>query len=634
MLSRGIRACLPWAFVVSFCLANGYGSQPATVEMPPANCPGLSSTDEAPAPSIDELLEACQAAKSNFAPVTDADLEATRSHLRQAVARLDNRLKAAGASGDGWRTFLKWDEMGQQLAVSEPDLTALDRIYARHASGHNGLALIWFVDVRQSLRQYLITARIVGNPELKGQYEAILDSLATHLKAYRESPASDGHLTIGRDLALLEDARQAPTLIREVRRHFQRPNLLVQLSANLIGSVAGGPVDEIEPVRDVILGADIRGTSRVTGNVSVELIPHSERVAFDTVLQCTVQSETVGYKGPARVYSDGITKVTARKSLLADSQRTWALPAGSRAVTDTTITGLRMTRGGPALRRLAWKRACNQKAEAERIGARLAEGRISRRIDTRANELVDRLNVAFLEKFRKPLLDRKSFPEIFRFHTTESDVHLVVMHGGPFALGTSVSPPPVSSGHDVVVRLHESMIANLAAASLSGMIVEEETILGELVGLLGSLPAWLQVDEEAEPWGITFTREQPVSAVFADGRFSLTLRGREFTKAQSSYAGMNVTAQYEIRQTDLGFKAVRVGEVQVVPPDLAAGESLSLKEHVARRVLVRKFGRIFKEDFAVDDFVLPDALGQPAELRLSQWESDNGWMVLAWDHVR
>ena len=58
------------------------------------------------------------------------------------------------------------------------------------------------------------------------------------------------------------------------------------------------------------------------------------------------------------------------------------------------------------IERIAWKRACQQKGEAECIAARHAEQRFNQRMDQQADQSIALANEQTVEKFRKPLIDR------------------------------------------------------------------------------------------------------------------------------------------------------------------------------------------------------------------------------------
>ena len=622
-----------WTFVKCFfslTLLSGiaYGSEDAQGPQPLPE-----GATEFSAPPIEDILAACRAAKTAFRPLTEADLAEAKEELSAAVARLDARLKTAGPVGNAWRAFLDWNAMQEQLARDAgPELAALDALYAKYAGGNNGLELAWFADVRRALRRYLTTARSIGNPEIQKQYEALLDALPEHLEAYHSDPDADRAGLIGAAVRWLEEAGQAADLVGAIRGYFSHPNLFLQLSAGLIDAGIAGPVAEKGPMTDVILGARISGTEHVVGRTYVELLPNEEYGEITTVFRGTVDSETVGAKGPARVSSEGVTKVASRKTLRINAGGIWTLPARSRAITSTTFESIRTVRGGRLIEQMARRQAYTQKGQAERVAAQHAEQRSGRRVDEQGDPQIAELADAYQEKLRRPLIERKLFPQLLRFRTTEAALHATARHGGLPGLGASVPPPALEGDYDLVVRLHESLVNNFMEAALAGAIVEEETVRTRVEELFGSVPAWLEPDEESEPWTITFAGRDPLSVAFRDGGFTVTMRGREYAQGANSYPGMNVTAAYLVQPSGEGFKAVRQGDLQIFPPGFApgTGRRLSARQQVLRSLLEKRFGKIFPEEMVPEPLVLPGDWKKAGELDLKKWDISGGWLTEAW----
>jgi len=589
---------------------------------------------ELPPPTLDELVAACRSAKTAFKPLSEDDLRAARSNLVAAVGRLDAKLASAGDVEQGWRDFLNWPSLAEQLARhDEVELEALDAVYARFASGHRGLNLVWFAEAREALRRYLTTARLIGDERIASQYEAVMESLPGLLAAYAESPTAEQAWTIRRTIGWLEQAGQASELIDSLHRYFAQPNLVARVSRDVIESGLGRPVDETEKVRDVILKADIYGMGHVTGRVGIALVPSAEHAVIETRMTGQIASDTVGYRGPARVYTDGLTRITVQKPLMIDAEHVWSRPAAARATTQTKIKGVRVVRGGQFVERLARRRTYAQKSEAECIAARHAEQRVSRRFDLQAAELVDDANQRLRRNFRQPLQIRRLLPEWLRFATTEEFLQVRARYRGPEGLAAAVAPPPLPEGHDVVLCLHESMVNNLAASAFAGMIVEERVLREQMTEAFGPLPEHLQPEEGEEPWAVTFADDRPIAVDFGDGRFTVTIRGRKYARGDEEYAGirMNVSAEYRIERTGEGFKAVREGELEVFPPGFVAGEGrLSTREQVLRRLLQKKFARVFEAEWVPEPLQPADRWENVGPLVMSEWSVAGGWMLVAW----
>jgi len=587
-------------------------------------------------PAVDQLPATCQNAKTAFVPRTKADLRKVKATLQAAVRRLNARMNASGTLGNDWRAYLKWDAMQKQMGRDDDaDLRALDMTYARLAARHKGLEVACFSDVRTALRRYLRIARAVRSPEQKVQYEALMDALASQLEKHGKDPSPESALAIGTAVGWLEDVRHARRLVRAIRHHFYRSNLFIRVSDDVVGAGMAGPVDETMPLTDYILGTTIHGTAHTTGEISVELVPNPEIAVIDVIFDGTTKSTNVGYHRPVSIYSRGVTQTASRKRFLIGSERIEAHPAVTAAATSTKIDGVQSNRGRRMVERLAWKRICRDKGTAEYIASCHAEERVNSRIDEQAADLVARANEAYLDKFRKPLLQRRMFPRKLRFSTTRDAIRVTALQGDEAHLAASGAPPKTIEHSDLAIQVHESMVNNLATSGLSGVTLREAEFTATLTDLFGPLPKAFQPEEGRDPWGISFAHRHPISIVFADGGFKVTLRARRYFRGAKKHPGMNVTAAYKIEKSDQGFKAVRQGELAIFPPGFVpgSGNRLSARQQVIRNLLERRFGKIFTEELVTKNLELPGKWSKAGELSLTQLEANHGWLVMAWKRV-
>jgi len=588
-----------------------------------------------PPPSEAELPAALEKAKGAFVRRTAADVAAAEKRLREALDRLDAFLAPSGTNSQQWRTYLRWDELPAQLAGPDgPDLRTLDEIYALYAAGHEGLDLVPFDDVRLALYAYLTTARAVDAPQLESHYQQLLAALPEHLASYRQKPSAEGAARLSSAIQWLDDAAQAPWIAKAIREHFTQPNLFGYVAAGVVAAGIEEPVDEVGPVRDYILGTTIRGTGHTVGEVTVELVPNDEVAETWIVFRGTVASDTIGYNGPARVFSNGVTEIETRKAIFLDENGFRPGPAQSEADTSSRIRGVSAGRGGVA-ERAATKRVYEQKRQAEYISAQHAEAQASDRADRQVQELIADAQQQFLTDFREPLQERKLFPKEFRFSTTADAVHLTGLQVGPYDLGAPGSPPDAMPDADMAVRVHESLINNLAEEALAGMIVTERQFRETIVDVLGEVPERFEPEEGQEPWKITFDRREPVTVTLSEGQFRITIHGRSYASGDSSYPAMDVTAVYSIAQGDDGPKAVRQGELEIFPPGFDPGgtKRLSARHQTIRRMLERRLGKIFEPEFVPEPLELPGRWEKTGDYALKQWDIADGWMVMAWKQI-
>ena len=573
----------------------------------------------------------CRKAKSEFRPLSREDVDQAKAVLVEAVNTLDQRLVQAGPNGENWRKYIEMATLQDQLRrPQEPDKAVLARIRSRYIAGYDGLDLVWFLDVQRTLQNYLAMTYAVDNPQVRTDFEQRLDRLAGSLERYAAKPNTDDALVISESVRWLDDARQAPALVQAIEHHFVRPNLWAEASVEIVGAGIAESVDDTMPVRDCILGTDIRGTAHTVGAIHTELSPHPGLGVLDAIFFGSTTSNNVGYNGPVTIYSTGTTGLAARKRIWIDANGLSSYPATANAETHVDIHDIQSHKDRQIVERMAWKRACKQLGEAECIASRHAEQRLNERIDERAAEPLEKANQTYVDKFQRPFTERKLFPQEVRFSSTERAISILALQSGGGKLAAPGEPPSVIEGADMSLRIHESMINNLAFDALAGRTVYEEKVQAAAVETLGHLPEKMRGDEDGKPWAITFAPRQPISVIFADDGFKISIRGVKYYKGNDAHPAMNVSAAYKIEKLPSGFKAVRQGDIQVFPPDFVPGKQIDARRQVIRTLLEKRFAKVFEPEILGEGLELPGKWKAAGKLQPVQLVAQDGWLVIAW----
>ncbi len=590
-----------------------------------------AATETAQAPALESLSAACKKAKADFRPIDQSDVQQAKNLLIEALDKLDQRLAQAGDNGQAWRGFLEVAALREHLSRdAEPDKNLLGRIRARYNSGHDGLELVWFLDVQTALHNYLAMNAAVDNPKVRAEFEKQMDRLAASLETYATKPTTEDALVISESVRWLQQAKQAPALVEAIQSRFVQPNLLAEISPAVLGAGIAEPVDDTTPVRDCILGTSIYGTAHTVGQTSVALVPDPNFGVLDAIFFGTTESDNVGYHGPVTIYSSATTNLAARKRIWIHPEGLSSYPGVSSATTAVAICDIQSNKGRQFIERMAWKRSAKQQGTAECIASRHAEQKLNERIDQQAAEALDRANRDYVEKFYRPFNERKLFPQKLQFSTTEQAVRLVGLQAGGGKLAAPGAPLSVAEGADLSLRIHESMINNLAFDALAGRTVYEEKLQQAAIDALGRLPDEMKGDDDGKPWAITFAPRQPISVTFADDGLKITLRGVRYMRGAEAHPAMNVSASYKIEKSQRGFKAVRQGEIQVFPPDFVPGTQIDARRQVIRTLLEKRFEKVFKPELLGEGFELSGKWKAAGKLLPIQVECRDGWLVIAW----
>lgn len=618
--SRLVLRLRRWAFPRILAVGIGIGLLAAIA--------GAAETGGSLAPA-DRWIDAVAQARQEIEPIRMGDVAAAKQRLIASVDRLQNRLDRDKEQGENWRKYLRLNDLvGELRKPGGPALEVLEAVHAKFAAGHEGLKLACFAEVRRALRQFIVRSRALDDVSLAEKLGQALDELAGLIPTYREThdPAVAGRIQAVLEwLDLMDRGKQVGAAVME---EFGQSNLFVEVSADFLAKGFTLPVDTTEPVREIILGTDVRGTGHIVGERTLRLLPASDRAELAIVVTGSITADTIGYNGPARIYSQGDTPFTARKVVRVSAAGIEVLAADADARTRTKIKDVDVTCRSRCVENIAWKRTFKQKPLAELEASRRAELRLNRRIDGEAGERLAELREAFDERFRRPLLDRDLFPEVLDFRTDEETLHVEARRGGPFSPAAE-GHPPASPGGDIAVRLHQTFFNNMAEGALAGLFLREERLREIITNLLGKLPPELEA-EDAEPWAVRFPAARPITVQFDDGRAVVQFRGEAYEKGDRTYTGMDVTAAYRVERREGGFVLVREGEVTAFPPNFdPQKDRLSVRQQTLRRLLERRFGKIFRPEIALETIPLEGDWAAAGPLTVASIQMDDGWLAIS-----
>lgn len=178
------------------------------------------------------------------------------------------------------------------------------------------------------------------------------------------------------------------------------PTVVVRVSQTGLQKMFDREIARDTEVDEIVLGARVRGKSRVEGVLTIDLVPDGDSVSFQAVLAGTAVSRTAGRKGPAVIHSRAVTEFVAKKRVAfeADSGFRAAsakIEARTRLINEgicSTLPGIR----GRIVRRIACRRAAACRGQAKAIARRNAARRIAAAFNERVDAALTRLNERLL----------------------------------------------------------------------------------------------------------------------------------------------------------------------------------------------------------------------------------------------
>ncbi|MBI1249153.1 hypothetical protein GC197_15080 [bacterium] len=575
-----------------------------------------------------DLAQIVENAKSEFQPITEEQVATAKQTLKTKLAAAEKFLsKGSAANAKAWKAFLHWDELEKQLAAEQPDMRSLEEVYRKFRGSYAGLDKSQIVEARKALRTYINLEYFHQVKQYPQMYEMQLKTLSEALGRYVNEATEKDAEVIGPILGWLEQGNQVPNLIKSIRKDLDHPNLFVSISHNLVASGVRRHVDQTNPVREVILGTNVRGTAHMVGDVDVRFVPSNTQGLIELILKGTVTSKNVGTNGPATIHSTGHSNVTATKVLMFNGKELAAQSATADATTRTTYTGIYA--GGAVAQRVATNRAYEKKGQAEAIAAQRTEARLEENFDNQTLDLLADANTRLEEKLMRPLNGRDAYPQELNVSTTPKSLDLKVMYAGQSQLAAPDAVPEVDDPQaDFTVRLHESIIHNYGEVFLGGVKLTDEKLVELLEKRGAEVPEELKITPDTDPWSITFDYTSPIQVDFNNDTVKIGIRGRQFTRGESEVnRTISISADYKIEKGAEGTTLTRTGDVVV---DFPTQQRLGPLDLTAKTFLRKKFEAVFKEEIVGEGIKLEGKLEKAGTLKISTLSVTPGWFVGTW----
>ena len=570
-----------------------------------------------------------------FRPVAEGRLAAAAARLREALGPLD-RLLARSPSGGDWRTYLDWPALAAQAASgAAADPAVLRRLQKRLDAEENGLEMPPFAAVRRAVTAYAEAADAAKDPNARAVYGQRLEKLAAAVATGAATGTADALDPVGPLLARLEESGQAPATVARVRSAVNRPNLFLDVDESLLGSAVNRAVDETSAINDTVLGTRVRGSGRTTGLVMLDFVPSLQQAVVDLKLDATNHSNTSGSQGPVTVHTLGTTTVGARKRILIDDQRVTALPVEAHADTDTRTAGIGVNKrfGQRLIRKVASRKIAEMRPQAEAISAAKARDRLRTQFEQQTGSAISQAARDYQSRFRGPLIERGWYPELLQMSTSDSRLSVTARKALADQIGAFTAPPAVDADAVLAARVHETLVNNAAEITLGGRTITQQFVEEQIKKNNGTLPEALGNDPDQQPWSITFAKRKPVELDAGDDRVKVTVRGSRFTSGEREFPAMDIWAAYRIEPGPAGVRLVRDGDVQIYPPGFVpgGGEKLTMQETSLRRILQKRFNKVFKEVVDVEPLKLPGELERAGPLPMEQLVArKDGWVAVGW----
>jgi hypothetical protein len=573
-----------------------------------------------------------------------AEVDRARQTLRERLRAFTQRIAADPAPvRDGWKRYIQTDLIESALGAAAYDKVADDKIRSRLFSNKAGMEFTPVLALRRAYEEFAELQRAVAEENAAEFVGRLQDEARRRLELFEAGEASYESSEIGKRLAQLRRLKQAPKLVESLDGRYNRENLFLRASRDLVAARVEQDVDESSTVTDSILGVSVFGDARLRGRVTLGMVPSDDRARFELRLDGHALASSTGYRGKITLFSTSTTAVMARKPIDFDEL---GLRGGAAVAACTTDNSLNDIAARCCLvERIAWKRAQQSQGQAEAIASASAERRIESRMDALANKQLADANGSYQNKVRKPLLRRDGFPQSLNLQTTAEHLLGRSLQRNAAQFAATTDPPPAADGGDLAVRLHESYVRNLAESALGGYTLDAKKLVQLYEENELEVPKELQVTDESTLWSFDFAKQCPIDIRFRGGQLLVTVTclnivqfdqmGPEAKPKETRRVkrAMRIKATYKLESVNGAAEFVRQEDdldVQYVPEP--GRPTQSGPEIVVKVFMRRKFNAMLKERFPAD-FNLPKSWASRGRLVAKDCQPAKEWLSMTWDLV-
>ncbi len=562
-------------------------------------------------------------AQLNLDPNRLPDIAVARQRLDQAMSNLENFLATSPQHQSNWLAFLAWNDLQKELKEEKPDLDRITQIEKAFRQNYFGLEMHQFTGVRDALANYAHALKF-GSDKTKAieSFNKLLTKLSEQLQLPNATADFENTREVGQSVAYLIQGNQASNLVQSVRGVFSRANARVLISSEFVCKRFSRPVNEANPVNEVILGTQLFGQSWLQGYVTPQLLDSRSNAALRLNLNGSFSSQNIGYNRSVKLHTQGSGSVAASETI---------------ALTDTGLAPLNDTSSDANLasqindiearlrivRKIASKQAAKQKPQADSI----AEGRLEDRIRTQFHEKLTQQISEANQRIKTPdlpVLTRLGVDRPSRT-TWSSPQYLALLWKlqGQSQLAAPTSCPLVVDPSGVTVQLHHSVVTNLLDPVLAGRIIKNTDVDSISTQFGGTLGKGLAQQKDEKPWAITMAPFHPVEIELDDSLVKFRIRTSRLDSGdQVLKMGASIEAAYKIVLTNGAIQLERQDDVKIV-----LAEQRGARPATIRRLLKKIFDDVFKQQLLDQPVRVTDRLpNELKDLSLISISADDGWI--------
>ncbi len=407
--------------------------------------------------------------------------------------------------------------------------------------------------------------------------------------------------------------------------HYRNANIRCAVSEEMINRLVPAVSEISQPVRDRVLGAQVKGLSNTRSRVLVNLLPDRSRLRLMFEASGVTAARTAATKGPVTIFSRNQSNYRVRKIVLMDStgprlERSQAVASG-----DTNLLGMRTNYDhlpflGTWVRNLARQRHQEQTGLVRRILTNRVKNEARMQIDKEIESELAQARNRLDKRLIQPLRQLDLQPRAMEMKTLENRMVLRGRLAANHQLAAYTARPRAHSDNHLSMQIHESALNNFVEQlGLDGREADLRELYQELSEKLRSEPVAVPEDIP-EGVRLRFADKGAVRIDCDEGAVTVTLSIAELSGDDRTWRNFEVQADYRIQQGDgsgVDLYFARDGGIRL---------SRTRRNFALRAIFTKVFSSNNKIQLVNPELAQDERL---ADLRVTQMQIVDGWIGLS-----
>ncbi len=528
---------------------------------------------------------------------------------------------------EGWSEFLMLDELEtvNQGADADARRIAAQRFLSRlswHRLSDEHRA---WLD-RQSVRNLAITLRRWAATPL--DYSALLGQIER-----QESDSIDlGGIDVASAVQTLRfaESHEANRIAQSLNTHYRNSNIRIAITSELVQRMIPEVDARVQPVRDSILGADVRGTSVVHSDLGLRLVPsdHTWKMVLEN--NGRIDTGASSRQWPVLIRSD------SNASFLSSTPLEITPDGAITGATDVAVDAATRVRGmqtefdsipviSTLVREIAMDRYHSMAPVAQQIQKSKIRSGVSDEVDGRVAEQLDEAAETLARRLIGPLSTLRLSPLVVDMQTTSTRLSARYRVAGDWQLAAFTPRPRAPLSSLMSVQLHQSVFNNTLETILPAGETQSIADMVERIREVFAIEAPLLLgddDELAKDTTIQFASTRPVTVEIEDDILWITMRVMRLKQGRAiDLRRFIVRAAYRPQVDGMSATLVRDGHLRISGPDM------SMRDRLPVRAI---FNKVFSTKKTLP--LIPERWSSHSSLKglaVTQVELRDGWMAIA-----